>query len=291
MKIAVLSDIHGNLPALEAVTEHIAAWQPDHVVVNGDTVNRGPSSLAAWQFVQARPNWQLLKGNHEEYVIGHGQGNGEQDEDGQNGRLFALNYMSYWTYLQHRGAVAELAQLPDELSLFAPDGSELRLRHASMKHNRDGIWPDSADDTVRTQIEPLPAVFATAHIHSPFVRQIEQTFVVNSGSVGSPADRDARASYAQIVWQQGEWTAQIIRLLYDRERARRDYMDSGFLAEAGPVGWLVFHEWWQAEGIVYPWLAQYYEVVLAGEIALETAVTNYLSNLGLAVPKSRSGIG
>jgi predicted phosphodiesterase len=280
MKIAVVSDIHGNLPALEAVAEHLANWQPDHVVVNGDTVNRGSSSLATWQFVQAQSHWHLLKGNHEEYVVGHGREN-----DKRNGRLFAINYMSYWTYLQHSGAVAELAQLADALSLFAPDGSELRLRHASMNNNRDGIWPDSADDAVRAQIEPLPAVFATAHIHWPFVRQIDQTLVVNSGSVGTPADGDARASYAHIVWKQGTWTAQIVRLLYDRECARQDYADSGFLAEAGPVGWLVFYEWWQAEGIVYPWLAQYYEAVLAGEIELETAVTDYLADLGLSMPR------
>ena len=281
MKIAVLSDIHGNLPALEAVAEHLTAWRPDHVVVNGDTVNRGPSSLAAWEFVQAQPSWQLLKGNHEAYVIGHGNGNGEE----QNGRLFAINYMSYWTYLQHRGEVEELAQLTDSLSLFAPDGSELRLRHASMKNNRDGIWPDSADEAVRVQIAPPPAVFATAHIHWPFVRQVDQTLVVNSGSVGTPADGDFRASYAQIEWRSGEWTARIIRLPYDRACTRQDYADSGFLAEAGPVGWLVFHEWWLADGVVYPWLARYYEAVLAGEIALEPAVTNYLSEQGLSLPR------
>lgn len=281
MKIAVLSDIHGNLPALEAVAEHLTAWQPDHVVVNGDTVNRGPSSLATWQFVQAQLNWQLLKGNHEAYVIGHGK-EGAVTEDG---RLFAINYMSYWTYLQHRGEVEELAQLADSLSLLAPDGSELRLRHASMKNNRDGIWPDSADEVVRVQIAPPPVVFATAHIHWPFVRQVDQTLVVNSGSVGTPADGDSRASYAQIAWRAGKWTTQIVRLPYDRERNRQNYIESGFLAEAGPMGWLIFHEWWLADGVVYPWLARYYEAVLAGEIALETAVTRYLSEQGLSLPR------
>jgi predicted phosphodiesterase len=281
VKIAILSDIHGNLPALEAVAEHLTAWQPDHVVVNGDTVNRGPSSLAAWRFVQAQPSWQLLKGNHEEYVIEHGNGAGKA----QNGRLFALNYMSYWTYLQYCGQVEELAQLPDDLSLFAPDGSELRLRHASMKNNRDSILSDSADETVRAQITPLPAVFATAHTHWTFVRSIEHTLVVNSGSVGTPADGDPRASYAQIEWQRGQWTARIVRLPYDRVDTQQKYIDSGFLAEAGPVGWLVFHEWWRAGDVVYPWLARYYEAVLAGEIELETAVTRYLSEQGLEIPR------
>ena len=45
MKIAVLADIHGNLPALEAVAAHVEAWQPDRVIVAGDLVNRGPRPL------------------------------------------------------------------------------------------------------------------------------------------------------------------------------------------------------------------------------------------------------
>jgi predicted phosphodiesterase len=280
MKIAVLSDIHGNLPALQAVADHLARWQPDQVIVNGDTVNRGPASLAAWQFVQQQTGWQLLKGNHEDYVIGHKT----EDVQARNGRLFDINYMSYWTYLQHKGEVAELAQLADGLSLFAPDGSELRLRHASMKHNRDGIWPHSDPEAMQRQIGAPPAVFATAHIHSPFVRQVGSTIVVNSGSVGTPADGDPRASYAQIRWQRGYWSAQIIRLAYDRTCTRQHYQDSGFLADAGLIGWLVFHEWEQARSIIYAWLMAYYEAVLAGEIELETAVRCYLSAEGLAIP-------
>lgn len=279
MKIAVLSDIHGNLPALHAVVEHLVAWRPDQVVVNGDTVNRGPSSLAVWQFVQSQPDWHVLKGNHEVYVIGHQSGEGIE-----NGRLFALNYLSYWTYLQHQGEVTALDQLPDGLSLFGPDGSEVRFRHASMKNNRDAIWEASPLDTLRRQIGEGAAVFATAHTHWTFVRQVDKTLLVNSGSVGTPADDDPRASYAQLTWRQGQWSAQTIRLPYDREAARQDYKTSGFLAEAGPVGWLVFHEWQQAHEIAYTWMQLYYEAIMAGEIELETAVANHLATLGLPLP-------
>lgn len=280
MKIAVLSDIHGNLPALEVVAAHVQKWQPDKVIVNGDTVNRGPSSLAAWQFVMQQPGWQLLNGNHEAYVVGHNNG----DSGRENGRLFEINYMSYWTYLQLNNNVGALDCLPDGLSLFAPDGSELRIRHGSMNHNRDGIWPDSEKEYVQKQLGKPPAVFATAHIHLPFVRTVGKTLVVNSGSVGTPADGDTRASYAQIVWQSGKWVANIVRLPFDRRRTIRDYETSGFLAEAGPVGWLVYHEWEQASGILYPWLRTYFDKVMSGEIGLETAVTQYISNLGLHLP-------
>jgi predicted phosphodiesterase len=49
MKTAILVDIHGSRQAMETVIAHLDTWQPDHVIVNGDTVNRGPCSLECWQ--------------------------------------------------------------------------------------------------------------------------------------------------------------------------------------------------------------------------------------------------
>ena len=54
MKLAVLSDIHGNWPGLMVVADHIERWQPDLVIVNGDVINRGPNSAACWDFVQQK---------------------------------------------------------------------------------------------------------------------------------------------------------------------------------------------------------------------------------------------
>ena len=51
MRIAVLSDIHGNLPALRAVLADIDSWRPDLVILNGDLVNRGPSSLECLEII------------------------------------------------------------------------------------------------------------------------------------------------------------------------------------------------------------------------------------------------
>ena len=74
MKIAVLADIHGNMPALERVTTHIEAWGADQVIVAGDVVNRGPQPRTCLQFVedkQQSAGWQVVRGNHEDYVLVH----------------------------------------------------------------------------------------------------------------------------------------------------------------------------------------------------------------------------
>jgi len=103
MKIAVLSDIHGNLPALERVVEHIDAWQPDRVVVNGDIVNRGPRSrdcLLLLQERQQRDDWVLLKGNHEDYVLECGRPDCATDSPAYEVERFA-----HWAYQQLNGEV------------------------------------------------------------------------------------------------------------------------------------------------------------------------------------------
>ncbi|MDT8307807.1 MAG: metallophosphoesterase, partial [Anaerolineae bacterium] len=105
MKVAVLSDIHGNLPALEAVAADIVAWAPDVTIVNGDVVNRGPSSLACWRFVQAQPDWHVVSGNHEMYVLLWADPDWAQAADGPD----ALYSPSSWTYAQLGSAVDELA--------------------------------------------------------------------------------------------------------------------------------------------------------------------------------------
>lgn len=72
MKLAILSDIHGNYPALLNAIEHVEAWRPDVVVVAGDTVNRGPRSADCLNLVLAKVRavgWLMVIGNHEEYVI------------------------------------------------------------------------------------------------------------------------------------------------------------------------------------------------------------------------------
>ena len=67
-RIAVLSDIHGNLPALEAVLRDLEQVRPDRVYVNGDVVNRGPQSKECLDRVRAL-GWPVVFGNHEEYVL------------------------------------------------------------------------------------------------------------------------------------------------------------------------------------------------------------------------------
>ncbi|MBK7914857.1 MAG: metallophosphoesterase family protein [Chloroflexi bacterium] len=282
MKIALLSDIHGNVAALQAVLADIDAWQPDQVIVNGDVVNRGPDSPACWQMIadrRAQSGWQALGGNHEAYVCKHANPVPDAEHIGIQADI---NQNSRWTYRQLNGQVAELTALPQVIDITAPDGSRLRATHASMRGNSDSINPADDDATISQQIAPATAVFVTSHIHVAYIRQIRNTLLVNTGSAGQLCDGDPRASYAQVIWQNGQWRAKIVRLPYDRAATERAFFASGFMDETGPVAHLVFQEWKTAVPLLPPWRQQYMAAVIHGDISLEQSVADFLRQCGLA---------
>lgn len=276
MKLAVVSDIHGNWPALEAVLADVDAWQPDAVLVNGDVVNSGPCSLACWEtLVQRRSTdgWHVLRGNHEDYVV-------EWDwaAPPREGPTYDLVRLSHWTYEQMGPHVAALAALPDRWEWVAPDGSRLVAMHASLLGNRSGIYPFTTDEDVRRRILPSAAVFVTAHTHIPHLRDVGATRVVNVGSVGVPGDGDARASYGRLTWRTRQgWETVIQRVAYDREAAERAFYTTGFLEQAGPEAEMSLVELRLARDIRTGWSALYRERILSGSISHEQAVREYLA--------------
>ena len=278
MKIAVLSDIHGNLPALQVVLEHLDAWQPDEVIVNGDIVNRGPRSRDCWQMIEARfeqAGWRGTIGNHEEYVLAW-------EEDRQLSDVEAELYQSsYWTYQQLAGAVTGLKKMQALVTLSGPDGREVCATHASMRGTRDGIYLSTAAAEMRHQIAPAPPLFITSHTHHFFTLQLDHTLIVNSGSVGCPLDGDTRTGYAQLEWRSGGWQTHLVRLPYAREQVDGEFHTSGYLTEGGVVATLLYAEWRQAQPHAGWWARQYQRQVLAGEISPAESVRRYLRHAGL----------
>ncbi len=276
MKVALISDIHGNVPALLAVLDDVERFGPDHVVVNGDTVSRGPVSSTCLEILSERATagryqWHFVRGNHEDYVARH-LGRPPDLEDIR----FELARLSYWTFRQIGSAWAEQIQAWT-LTVELPEG--FRATHASMIRNDDGIYVRTPDFMARRKMAPAPSLFATAHTHRPFVRRVDQTLVVNSGSVGVPFDGDVRASYARSWWLNGEWSAEIVRVDYDREQAEREYHESGCLTESGTLTRIIFEEWKRARPTIRTWLRRYLAAVIAGQIEIEVAVDDYLAQI------------
>jgi predicted phosphodiesterase len=283
MKLAVLADIHANLPALQTVTEHLEAWRPDRVIVAGDVVNRGPRPAECLRFVQDRQRdagWLVVLGNHEEYVISQAR-----PDAPRSGPQFEIHRGSYWTYQKLDEDVSALEAMPFQISLPAPDGGQVRVTHASMLGTREGIYRRTPDEELIRKIgRPAPGAFCVGHTHRPLVRRLNGTLVINVGAVGLPFDGDARASYAQLVWHGQGWEAQIVRLDYDRAQAGRDFYETGFLDEAAAFAQLVQVELRTARSLVFEWTRRYEASILAGSITVQESVNEFLVGYRPACP-------
>lgn len=294
MKIAVFADVHSNLDALETVLDHIDRWRPDRVLCAGDIINRGPNPRECTERVLTRAmaeDWGLIYGNHERYVLKYGRGNLPD-----RGPEFEIIRHAKWTYDQLSGQsgqagpdstsrpdcpdslVERLEALPFQWSMTDEAGNEFRMVHASMLGDRKGIFPDDSEESLREKIAPAPKVLVVGHTHRPLIRTVDDALVVNVGAVGAPFDRDPRAAYAQMTFEAGAWTAEIIRLDYDRERAIARFHESGYLEDSGDFARLILAEFREARSLIPGWYRAFEDRVLEGEITLKTSVDLYLED-------------
>ncbi|MGM0594380.1 MAG: metallophosphoesterase family protein [Pseudomonadota bacterium] len=275
MKIAVLSDVHGNVPALEAVLEDVVRWGADELIVNGDLVNRGPCSLDVLELLQgAWPGVRLLRGNHENWLL-HCAEHGPAPES----HTFEIDRFAHLALAQLGEAVAELADWGESLDLEDLEGGSLHITHGSRLGDRKGIQPESEGEELVQKLGEPRDLFIGSHTHRAFTRRFNGTLVINTGSVGQPFDGDTRASYARLLWHGGRWRGELVRVAYDREQAIRDFETSGFLAQGGALTRVIFREFLEARMHVGPWRRRYLAAIKAGEIGVVESVERYLRGL------------
>ena len=277
MKVAIFSDVQANLPAMEAAVERILAWGPDLVVMAGDLVNRGPKSLDCLElFDQLRRGhgWLPVQGNHETWVLRCGR-EAPRSPLEEETRRFAD-----WTYAQVAPRLEAMTGWPDHLCFAGRGGDDwVHVTHGTMSSNREGITTSVPDESLRGKLPPDIALFVTAHTHRPLERVLDGTPILNVGSVGSPFDGDPRGSYALLQWHGGRWRWEIVRFEYDRAQTERDFRDSGFIEEGGPLARILYEEWRQARLLMPKWRVGYEAAVLAGELALSPAVDQFLAGI------------
>lgn len=272
MKLAVLSDVHGNVPALEAVLDHIAGWLPDEVVVNGDLISRGPYSLECLRMIERRfPGAHYLKGNHEAFVLACADNPRDPESP-----LFDLSRFAQWTAERLGGAVEEVRGWGREIDFADGMPGSFCITHASRLGDRDGILRETSDEELASKIGEPRDLFVASHTHRPLKRVLGATLIVNTGSVGQPLDGDPRAAYGRFHWVGSRWDAEIVRVEYDKDQAERDFIDSGFLEHCGPLAHLIFRELRESRMYVGPWMSRYLKPVKAGEVTVADAVRTYL---------------
>jgi putative phosphoesterase len=203
VKLVILSDIHANLIAFDALIAAVQSESPDLVVHGGDLILNGPRPAEVVDRVRDL-GWPGVVGNTDEVLWG---GMAKVPEPVRPQFRAMANATAE---LLGEERVEWLRQLPWEWRY-----EELLLVHASPGDLWNVPMPDASDEELKDMYSGHSAsTVVYCHIHVPFVRQVDDLTVANSGSVGWPMDGDWRASY--LVVEDGQITVR--RVEYDLER-------------------------------------------------------------------------
>jgi putative phosphoesterase len=224
MRLAVLSDIHGNPIALDAVLADVeAAGGADAYWVLGDFCALGCDPVAPLERVSRLPGARFTRGNTDDYLV-TGQRPPPSAEDvarvpGLVSRFGEVTASFAWTagYLSGRGWLPWLAELPLEQRITLPDGTRLLGVHAAPgTAHGEGIRPTHSDEQVAELVASAEAdLVLVGHTHVALDRTVYDVRVVNLGSVSNPLAPDLRASYALIEADEACYRLEQRRVEYD----------------------------------------------------------------------------
>jgi putative phosphoesterase len=223
MRIAVLADVHGNLSALEAVLSHLDGHGGcDQMWVLGDLAVFGPYPQETLERMAALPNVRFVQGNTDRYLVTGRRPPQPRVED-------AHRWSTLPTFLQGREAnfswtieqlnyewYSFLRELPEEERLDAPGSGSILGVHGSPVGDEIGIWAETGDAELEEMLSGLHCkLLLCGHTHQPLDRSVNQTRVINVGSVGLPLDGDRRAAYCSVDLERGQCEVELYRVEYE----------------------------------------------------------------------------
>jgi protein phosphatase len=226
-RIAVLSDIHGNLPAFEAALAEIERSGPiDGILVAGDMVG-APGQETVIERLRAR-NAVMIQGNWEETFIRMAEGRARPE-------FSCASQFAMLRWVQQRlpaETLAFLKNLPQQRTVRFPGAAAIRLAHGSPRHIAESIEPHALkqQDEILARV-PEP-VLLVGHTHEQWMAQRDGHLIVNSGGVSGPNDC-VGAQYALLHWDGDRWSAELRLAHYDVADLRALYRESGYL-DIGP---------------------------------------------------------
>lgn len=216
MKIAILSDIHGNLFALNSVLEDIKKNNVDEIFCLGDLAMAGPEPNKTIDFVKGQ-NWTIVQGNTDKMIADYSEAVYNAVKEGAPIMANALENDVKLVSVENK---EYLKQLPEKLALER-EGVKILLVHGSPRRNNENIFPD----LTKAQINEIVAdvkenIIFCGHTHIPCGYQTDKGItVVNTGSVGRPFTENPEACYVLADFNNGTYTIEHRFVSYDKEKA------------------------------------------------------------------------
>jgi protein phosphatase len=204
MRLLLISDLHGNKEALEAILNDV---RHDRIVCMGDLVDYGPDPLAIIDWIRDN-KIPTVRGNHDNAV-------GLHVDCGCGYKYKHLSEATReYTWQQITEKEEEfLMSLPTYLD-FIFDGLKVRAIHGSPESFFDYIYPDTPEEKIDHWLAGVSCDYLLAgHTHVPMIRKLSGLTMLNPGSVGQPRDGDWRTSC--MVFDTVTLKPEIVRLEYD----------------------------------------------------------------------------
>jgi putative phosphoesterase len=228
-RVAVITDIHANLPALEAVLEAIERTGVDAVYRGGDLVGYGPHPNEVCALIEER-GIPTIYGNYDYAIARDLKDCGCAYRDQHDRELGRLSIA--WT-LAHTSRRSKdfMRGLPFDLR-FELSNNRMRLVHGSPRKVNEYLVEDKPART----FERIAAgadfeVLVVGHTHQPWIHKYGGVLFVNGGSVGKPKDGDPRAAFALLELDGDRVAAEVERVDYHAEAVGRELAAAGLPGE------------------------------------------------------------
>lgn len=228
-RLAIFSDVHANLPAMEAVKASIESQAFDGVYCLGDLGGYASQPNEVQELIRSM-GCPTIMGNYDE-----GVGFNRDDCGCHYIKPFDIemsNISFLWTREHTSDAnKALLRELPREISLEV-EGKRILLCHGSPRSTTEYLFENRSDGFLKQftrggKDDAHADVIVFGHTHVPFHREVDDVHFVNSGSVGRPKDGDSRAGFCVLTLHGDTVASEQIRIRYDVGSACARLVEAG----------------------------------------------------------------
>ncbi|MBP2619286.1 metallophosphoesterase family protein [Chryseobacterium jejuense] len=230
IQIAVFSDVHGNLPALEVVLKDIEQRGIHQKFCLGDLVDFAPWGNEVIETMKSM-NIPCLLGNHDERIAFDLSvfPLSKHSEEETKARFIAIDHSKKHITEENKKFLSEL---PFHLKLNYKVGNKhwsLQLLHSSLESNDNYLYESENDEVFMKMLENSNAdLIVMGHTHLSFTKQFEnKKWAVNCGSVGRSKEGNRLASYLVLTLDDEKMIPEIVQLSYPLEETARQIEKSG----------------------------------------------------------------
>jgi putative phosphoesterase len=222
MRIAIISDIHGNLVALDAILADARAEDVDQFVCLGDVAGNGPQPHEVIQRVREL-GCPVIRGNTDEWFLV------EQTYDLNSEKERRLMEMVRWGAAQISSADVEFMRtFQPRVDIALENDTSILFFHGSPQSNTDVILGTTPETDLARLIGNFRAtVMAGGHTHTQMLRRFKEMMIINPGSVGMPIERTGLSEYALVESRDGRLSVEFKRVPFNVNALVRLARESG----------------------------------------------------------------